>query len=891
MLVKDNCFILFIVISTWFLTPLKIAASPQTVDTCTIFPYMCSKEHNFCEWFPTMRNELWVNYLNESNSCQRDFYGKCCVFQAASQKWYLLLSIVNSSMSPRQINDFLRTLIQKTNYNLSFVYVVDYYSSCVTSFNIAERKLEIPREICQLFTSLNYLLLNHGLMSIDNLCFKNIKNLRLLVLRTGTSRIWIFLPLSKLLHNFTSLEFFQFNHYSPGPCEYNQPSGTLFTDSKHLKLIEMFKINTQPQFPQGIFQGLVNVKEIHAHSSVISYLSEGLFKSLKTLEIVDFANKNIVCLLNELFHNFPLLKTVEFQSNQIIQLDMGLFLPLLDLPTLRIINFACNSITTLSDWLSRFTAASSNIIVDLSFKAIIRSFHSSNDTLISPRTFARTTYFDLRGHSLLQLQDIFTGLGIAEPSSRAERTLYITIANVHALFMCDCQDVTYFTKVRHKHFIDVSSMYCIPPSAVNSIMIMNPQSSSALCEILPLGCAVGFHCRINLNTNVMLFTSATSAFANGELPLTIPLLPQFNNGNSCNFNFLYHIDFFNNNLTILQARNYFTQIKVIDLSFNKIFSIDQESGHFLSTASIILLNDNKLMSLPKTMASIKRNSLLQEIHLYNNPWSCDCESSWMKPWLESLGNKVVKPSSIICHNKDARNMKPLLELEDELFQCHYILSTFEYVALTVGFTCFCCFFVIISIFAFTYKYRHWLFIKYDLHPFEIDECVGESVDYDLFLSYANEDEQFVEQFVNKLENDHLFIVCCHRRDFCAGVPSLENMERAVTRSKRTVCYLTANYLKSEWCMWEFMMALNLDLEYKRHRLIVVKHESLSINAISNLSARAHLTHYTYVELGSPYFLQQLLYSLPQQKLCKQVVTNKQTCGSKQDTVNLLSVVY
>ena len=891
MLVKHNFVILFIVMSIWFLKPLKIAASPQTIDTCTIFPYMCPEERNFCEWFPTMCNELWINCLNESNSCQGDFDGKCCMFQAASQKWYLVLSIVNSSMSPRQINDFLRTLIQKTNNNLSFVYVVDYCSSCVSSFTLEERKLQIPSEICQLSTSLDYLLLGYGLMSIDNLCFENMKNLRLLVLGTGTGRIRISIPLSKLLHNLTSLEFFHFNHYSPGPCEYYQPSGALFTYSKQLKFIEMFSINTQPQFPKSIFQGLVNIREIHVHSSVINYLPEDLFRGLKTLEIIDFSYNNIVYLPSQLFHDLLSLKTVDFQSNQIIQLDMGLFLPLLDLPTLRLINFARNSITTLSDWPSRFTAASSNIIIDLSFNAIIRSNHSSNDTLISPRTSARPTYIDLRGHSLLQLQDIVTGLGFTDPSSRAERTLFITIANVHSLFMCDCQDVTYFTKVRRMHFIDVSSMYCIPPSTVNSIMIMNRQSSFTLCEIPPPECAVDFHCRINLNTNVMLVTSTTSAFANGELPQTIPSLPQFNNGSWRNFNFSYHIDFSNNNLTILQARNYFTQIKVIDLSFNKIFSIDQESGYFLSTASIILLNDNKLVSLPKTMANIKRNSLLQEIHLYNNPWSCDCESSWMKPWLESLGNKVVKPSSIICHNKDARNMKPLLELEDELFQCHYILSTFEYVALTVGFTCFCCFFVIISIFAFTYKYRHWLFIKYDLHPFEIDECVGESVDYDLFLSYANEDEQFVEQFVNKLENDHLFIVCYHRRDFCAGVPSLENMERAVTRSKRTVCYLTANYLKSEWCMWEFMMALNLDLEYKRHRLIVVKHESLSINAISNLSARAHLAHYTYVELGSPYFLQQLLYSLPQQKLCKQVVTNKQTCGSKQDTVNLLSVVY
>ncbi len=59
------------------------------------------------------------------------------------------------------------------------------------------------------------------------------------------------------------------------------------------------------------------------------------------------------------------------------------------------------------------------------------------------------------------------------------------------------------------------------------------------------------------------------------------------------------------------------------------------------------------------------------------------------------------------------------------------------------------------------------------------------------------------------------------------------------------------------------MALNLDLEHKRKRLIVIKDETLSVSDVTNVFVKTYLTHFTYVEKLSPHFHTQLRYCLPQ----------------------------
>ena len=65
------------------------------------------------------------------------------------------------------------------------------------------------------------------------------------------------------------------------------------------------------------------------------------------------------------------------------------------------------------------------------------------------------------------------------------------------------------------------------------------------------------------------------------------------------------------------------------------------------------------------------------------------------------------------------------------------------------------------------------------------------------------------------------------------------------------------------------MAPNLELERKRHRLIIIKNVSLDMYNITSLSMKSYLCSYTYIEYSSPYWKNNLnLYWLPQRGMCQ-----------------------
>jgi hypothetical protein len=100
--------------------------------------------------------------------------------------------------------------------------------------------------------------------------------------------------------------------------------------------------------------------------------------------------------------------------------------------------------------------------------------------------------------------------------------------------------------------------------------------------------------------------------------------------------------------------------------------------------------------------------------------------------------------------------------------------------------------------------------------------------YDVFISYCQDDQDWViDELLRRLEAGGLK-VCLDIRDFELGVPKVVAMERALVSSRRTLLVLTPAYLESPWAEFEALILQTLDPANRRRRLIPVRKEQCQL---------------------------------------------------------------
>lgn len=91
--------------------------------------------------------------------------------------------------------------------------------------------------------------------------------------------------------------------------------------------------------------------------------------------------------------------------------------------------------------------------------------------------------------------------------------------------------------------------------------------------------------------------------------------------------------------------------------------------------------------------------------------------------------------------------------------------------------------------------------------------------YDVFISYSSNDKAWVRgEVLERIEQAglHAFI---DFRDFTRGAPGIKECERGVLICRKTLLVLTTDYLESEWCEFENVMAQTLSPANRDLRVI------------------------------------------------------------------------
>jgi len=283
------------------------------------------------------------------------------------------------------------------------------------------------------------------------------------------------------------------------------------------------------------------------------------------------------------------------------------------------------------------------------------------------------------------------------------------------------------------------------------------------------------------NATLHVYCSAANL---SSFPLDLPSLPKSY--------VKYKLDFSNNKLLRrVEHRPYFVNTSILDVSNCSLTEITVEMLKDVSLFSVVNFRGNMLQSFPKQAATVNISATLL---IGGNPWRCSCDNSWMIAWLQSLSHQITDPGDILCRSPSRVSGRNMLKSSEEDLCVDPVKQALTITLSASSSVVFVVFLLIITGIL-VYKLRLKFFRRWKFHPFDRDECVGEDMDYDVFLCCSSEDHNPHGLRILREMESNGYRVCYHLRDFLAGAPITDNMIQSIERSKRTLCLISTNFLR------------------------------------------------------------------------------------------------
>ncbi|CAH2044301.1 unnamed protein product, partial [Iphiclides podalirius] len=221
-----------------------------------------------------------------------------------------------------------------------------------------------------------------------------------------------------------------------------------------------------------------------------------------------------------------------------------------------------------------------------------------------------------------------------------------------------------------------------------------------------------------------------------------------------------------------------------------------------------------------------------EINLMDNVFVCDCTYMYKTyMWLQVNGSGLLKAyfasSRFQCSSPDIWEDKRVADylssikslrclMYEKITSAMFLIWTAPSIVTII---------LVSGLIAGVYKYRiyikYWLFLakvavgrKLILKPLKADTIPSRGYRFDAFVSYCNEDREFVSEMVSQLESTPPYLkLCIYERDFEIGSFISESILNSINESRYIILIISNNFAKSQWCRWETQLA-----EY--HRLFL-----------------------------------------------------------------------
>ena len=307
------------------------------------------------------------------------------------------------------------------------------------------------------------------------------------------------------------------------------------------------------------------------------------------------------------------------------------------------------------------------------------------------------------------------------------------------------------------------------------------------------------------------------------------------------------------------------------LQDNRIAVIHDATFISLKQLRILKLDGNQLTSFTAWKLSVLPS--LNILTLGRNPWSCECDFMQdFQPWMSQV--EIVK-DDVSCYNVTDDTLMPYTEPEcanrtevttvslPPKTRKTILTQHLDQLPILVGsaLAVLVLLIVIVLVFIYRQELRVMCYSRYGVRCCQ--RRAAEPAVFDAFVSYSSKDEAWVlEELAPILERgDPPYRLCLHYRDLPVGAYLADAIVQAVESSRRTIMVLSENFIRSEWCRFEFKSAHHQVLRDRRRRLIVVLLGEIPHRDLDP-DIRLYLKTNTYLQWGDKLFWEKLRYALP-----------------------------
>lgn len=325
-----------------------------------------------------------------------------------------------------------------------------------------------------------------------------------------------------------------------------------------------------------------------------------------------------------------------------------------------------------------------------------------------------------------------------------------------------------------------------------------------------------------------------------------------------------------------------TNLQELYLSYNRLTSINNSSFNHLKFLKVLYLDHNNLIDFP--VWNLNFNHRLIAVNLGHNSWTCSCEYlGTFQDWLLVSGSFVVDREEVRCYKNQSAGLY-VLEFNSTACANHSALTYYkaefnsDYVPVMILAPCIfiLLIFSLILFCVYNSEMKIWFYSRYGIRLFQRNNYPAEAEKlFDAFLSYCKKDEAFVSQMLAPELEDGTYPhrLCLRYRDLPMAEYVAEAISEAIECSRCTVTVISEQYLKSEWCVYELKAAHHESQINRRHRVIVVLLDKISLKELDS-DIRICLRSASVVHWGDRRFWEKLRFAMPEARLHKDSVNCK-----------------